>query len=139
MPVYEQKTLRRIYDRTAGKCHICHRKLAFVNYGDHGSRGAWEVEHSKPRAHGGSDHGNNLFAAHIGCNRSKQHNSTRSARAVHGKTRAPFSVTKREKIRVKNTVVGAGIGSVIGAAFGPLGMAIGSGIGGYIGSSAEVE
>jgi 5-methylcytosine-specific restriction endonuclease McrA len=140
MATYDTATLRKIYDRTTGKCHICHKKLAFSNYGDHGARGSWEVEHSKPKAKGGSDHGNNLYAAHITCNRSKQDSSTRAARAQHGRTRAPLSVEKRKKVKVENTAVGAGIGVVIGAVIaGPPGALICGGIGAFFGNSANPD
>ena len=68
---YSKEKLHEIYDRTTGYCHICHKKLAFKNYSSVGSRGAWEVEHSKPRAKGGSDNLKNLYPACIFCNRSK--------------------------------------------------------------------
>ena len=54
--------LNAIYDRTSGYCHICHRKLAFYNYGIVDAKGAWEVEHSRPRALGGTHDGNNKYA-----------------------------------------------------------------------------
>jgi 5-methylcytosine-specific restriction endonuclease McrA len=140
MATYENKTLRKIYDRTTGKCHICGKKLAFSNYGDHGTRSAWEVEHSIPRAKGGSDHGNNLYAAHITCNRSKQAVSTRAARAQHGRTRAPLSVTRRKKAKAENTAVGAGIGAVVGGVLaGPPGVWIGGGIGAFFGNYANPD
>jgi 5-methylcytosine-specific restriction endonuclease McrA len=44
-----------------------------------GERGVWEVEHSVARAKCGSNHGNNLYAACITCNRSK------GVSACHGK------------------------------------------------------
>src|SRR5207249_7028843 len=77
--------LNAIYDRTSGYCHICHRKLAFYNYGIVDAKGAWEVEHSRPRALGGTHHGNNKYAACIPCNREKGHRfSTRTMRARNG-------------------------------------------------------
>jgi len=68
---FSDDDLNEIYDRTSGYCHICHRKLAFINYGVLGARGAWEVEHSKPQARGGTHMRTNLYAACIPCNRSK--------------------------------------------------------------------
>lgn len=94
---FDNETLKRVYDRTDGHCHLCRKRLAFTNYGQHGRRGAWEVDHSKPRGKGGSDHGNNLFAACTGCNRSKQDCSTTTARAVHGYRAAPLSARAKEK------------------------------------------
>lgn len=77
---WSDSQLSAIYDRTSGYCHICRKKLAFSNYACSGERGAWEVEHSVPRAAGGTDRLNNLFAACIDCNRSKGACSTRSCR-----------------------------------------------------------
>ncbi|WP_051258320.1 HNH endonuclease [Teredinibacter turnerae] len=93
------------YDRTDGHCHICRKKLAFENYGTLNGRGAWEIEHSKPRSKGGTDHGNNLYAACISCNRSKNNGSTRAARAKNGFKAAPYS----QKKKVRNSATGAGI------------------------------
>ena len=59
---YDKTVLRRIYDKTTGRCHICGKRLSLANYGLLGERGAWEVEHSNPRAKGGRDHMNNLFS-----------------------------------------------------------------------------
>jgi len=140
MTTYDKSTLRKTFDRTTGKCHICGKKLAFSNYGEHGARGAWEVEHSKPKAKGGSDHGNNLYAAHITCNRSKGTASTRAARAQHGRTRAPLSVANRKKAKTGNTIAGAGIGAVVGGAIaGPPGAWLGSGIGAWLGNSTNPD
>jgi 5-methylcytosine-specific restriction endonuclease McrA len=84
--VYSDDGLSRIYDRTSSYWHICRKKLSFTNYGRYGCRGAWEVEHSIARANGGSNHGNNLYAACMSCNRGKGVGTTRSARAAHGRT-----------------------------------------------------
>lgn len=131
--------LRRVYDRTSGKCHLCHKKVAFKNYGQHGSRGAWEVDHSRARANGGSDHGNNLYAACTSCNRSKQAGSTKTARARNGKTRAPLSVEQRKAARHWNTVGGAVLGLAAGALFGPLPALIGAVGGAHLGSKANPD
>ncbi len=103
----EEAALRAIYDRTEGQCHICRRRLSFRNYGQFGKRGAWEIEHSIAQARGGTDHGNNLFAAHISCNRSKGDCTSRTARRQHDFQCAPYSAQKRKR----NAIVGAGIGS----------------------------
>ena len=83
--------INEIFDRTSGKCHLCHKKLSFKNYGHPGDRGAWEIEHSVPRACGGSDRINNLYAACISCNRAKGARTTRSMRLRRGLTRAPVA------------------------------------------------
>src|ERR1700755_2796787 len=101
---YDYETLRRIFDRTDGDCHLCCRRLSFSNYADHGSRGAWEVEHSVPVSQGGTDHLNNLYAAHISCNRSKAAQSSRKARSQYGRKRAPYCREKKANIKKSNTV-----------------------------------
>ena len=90
--------LRLIFDRTSGKCHICHGALEFSSYGKDDE---WEVEHSNPRANGGSDRLSNLYPAHIKCNRSKGTKSTRVARKRFDKTKAPLSVEKRRSAKIK--------------------------------------
>jgi len=44
----ENGSLRRIFARTEGKCHICRKRLCFGNYGARDRKGAWEIEHSIP-------------------------------------------------------------------------------------------
>lgn len=131
---FDLEQLERIYDRTSGYCHICHKKLAFKNYGVYGARGAWEVEHSNPRANGGTNRHNNLYAACVTCNRSKGTKTTRSARAQSGKTRAPLSKGRRKDVKARNAlaagIVGAAVGSVL---LGPVGILIGSGVGASLG------
>lgn len=136
---YTPAQLRAIYDRTTGKCHICHKKLAITNYGRSEERGCWEVEHSRPRAKGGSDHGNNLYAACIPCNRSKQAGSTKAARARNGKSRAPLSREKRSREKSNSALAGAAIGAFGGLPFGPVGVAVGTALGAIIGGSADPD
>ena len=102
----EETQLRAIHDRTEGQCHICRKRLSFRNYGLFGKRGACEIEHSVAQARGGTDHGNNLFAAHISCNRSKGYCSSRTARRQHCYQCAPYSARKKKR----NAAIGAGIG-----------------------------
>jgi 5-methylcytosine-specific restriction endonuclease McrA len=130
---YDYETLQRIYDRTDGDCHLCCTKLSFSNYANHGSRGAWEVEHSRPIKDGGTNHLNNLYAAHISCNRSKAAQSSRKARAQYGRKRAPYCREKKANIRKSNTITGGIIGGVIGSIAGPVGTAIGAAIGAKLG------
>jgi 5-methylcytosine-specific restriction endonuclease McrA len=113
---YTDDDLRWIYDRTSGKCHLCHKMLAYTNYGRFGARGAWEVEHSNARARGGTDSLVNLYAAHISCNRSKGTATTRAARGWHGRSKAPLSRERRRQVRTSNTVGAAAVGVVTGAA-----------------------
>lgn len=60
--------IHKIYDKTGGYCHLCNKKLSRSNYGVHGAKGSWQVDHSKAKANGGTHHMNNLFPACISCN-----------------------------------------------------------------------
>jgi hypothetical protein len=136
---YESEVLRRIFKRTEGRCHLCRKALCFNNYGRAGSRAAWEIEHSHARANGGSDHGNNLYAACVGCNRVKGKLSSRAARRQNGFTRSPFTANERKK----NAVTGAMIGSfALGILFPQLRLAswlIGAGVGAIAGYKQEAD
>jgi hypothetical protein len=136
---YSEELLNRIYDRTDGYCHICGKKLSFVNYGKRGRKGAWQVEHSRPRAKGGTDHPNNLYAACISCNRDKWITATRTARSWHGRKKAPLSKVRKQEAQARNTLTAAAIGLLLGAPGGPVGMISGAALGGAIGSKAEIE
>ncbi len=131
--------LRTIYRRTDGFCHLCHTKLALKNYARHGARGAWEIEHSRPRASGGTDHGNNLFAACIACNRSKGKGSTRSARRKHGHTRAPYGRVKKARVRSKSAICGGALGAVGGSLLSPAAVIIGAIFGALAGHEKKVR
>lgn len=129
---FSDEQLEAIFDRASGKCHLCHGRLAYSNYASFGRRGAWEVEHSKPRALGGTNRLSNLFPTHISCNRSKGSDSTRAARSRNGVRRAPLSTEARGAERLKNGISGAVLGAFLGgAALGPPGALLG----GFIGSS----
>jgi hypothetical protein len=116
--------LEQVFERTAGRCHICGGNLCFRNYGRVGARGAWEIEHSHPRCKGGSDSLNNLYAAHIRCNRQKGTCTTRTARSWHARTRAPLSAQKQSEVRQRNAFEIGLIGVVLGLATGGIGAAV---------------
>jgi 5-methylcytosine-specific restriction endonuclease McrA len=135
---FTRAELKNIYDRTSGYCHICHRKMSFTNYGRPRERGAWEIEHSVPQSKGGTDHGNNLFGAHITCNREKSNYTTQTARRWHGTSRAPLSRKKKQQERASNTAGGALIGGLVGlAGGGPIGAVLGALGGAAIGNSIK--
>lgn len=126
--------LNVIYGRASGYCPICGRKVCFSNYGIIGARGAWEIEDSRPRARGGTNHGNNLYAACIPSNREKSHRwSTRTVRGWNGRTRAPLSRAKRAEARQRQALAGAVLFGVAGSVFGLLvaiaGVALGAAFG----------
>lgn len=134
---YDNDTLNRIYDRTDGYCHLCCKKLSFINYACYGAKGAWEVEHSIPGSRGGTNHLNNLYPACISCNRNKAVQSSRAARVQYGRRRAPYSRTRKEQIRRSNVVTGGVIGGFLGSIGGPWGSVAGAAIGAEIGRNID--
>lgn len=112
---HTDEDLTDIFERTDGRCHLCFVRLAFSNYGRFGERGAWEVEHSNPRANGGTDRLNNLYAACISCNRAKGTRPTRAVRGWRGYGAAPYSTAKRRSVRWGNAFLGALIGYLAGS------------------------
>jgi 5-methylcytosine-specific restriction endonuclease McrA len=131
MTHYEEN-LKRIYDKTNGKCHICGKKLSFINYACVGEKGAWHIEHSIPKAKGGTDHLNNLFPAHIDCNQEKGTYTTQTARGWHGRKRAPLSKDKKKSAKIGNAVLGGTIG-LLGYIAGPIVGTITTALGAKIG------
>jgi hypothetical protein len=132
---YDTETLLRIWRGTSGYCHLCHKKLAFKNYGQEGEKGAWEVEHSIARARGGTDHLNNLKPACIACNRNKGVQLTRTVRGWNGKTRAPLPPDKRRQAKLDNGIIGAFCGGLLGLfTAGPIGAVVGVLTGGHLAS-----
>jgi hypothetical protein len=128
------------FQRTDGRCHICRATLIFKLYGKLNVPGAWEIDHSNPLAVGGTHTRRNFLPACPGCNRSKQHRTTRSARAQHGYMRAPVSAQKQLQRRTNNTIVGGGIGAVaLGVVAGPPGILFGVVLGGFLGNMEDVE
>jgi len=68
---WSEDDLNYIYDKTGGYCYYCGKKIDWSNYGAHGEKGAWTVDHMLPVSRGGTDHMNNLVPACIPCNSSK--------------------------------------------------------------------
>jgi hypothetical protein len=137
--IFDYDTIRRIYIRTDGRCHICRKKLILKNYTAIGLRGSWEVDHSRAQAIGGSDNINNLYPACISCNRSKGTVSSRSVRAVHGFKSAPLSRERKKEAKSNNAVIGAIIGGIFGIFIGPWWVLVGGGIGAAIGYDINPE
>lgn len=136
---FDQQRQMEIFEKTDGHCHICRKKLAWRNYGVQGGRGAWEVEHSIPRAKGGSDHLNNLYPACISCNRSKGAATTRTARRKNGYKAAPLSREKKTRNAWIGGFGGALAGRILLAPLGPFGLIAGAAIGVLISSGHEPE
>ena len=140
MSKFDEGTLRAVFAKTDGRCHLCGAPIAWSNYAAHGTRGAWEIDHSVPVADGGTDHLNNLLPAHTSCNRSKQRRSSRAARITNGRTRAPLSPAAIERERLGNAATGAFAGGLIGARFGgPVGFWIGVIVGGVTAYAVDPE
>ena len=77
---YSNLDLIEIFNKTGGRCYHCRKTLARKNYGIVGAKGAWEVDHSNPRALGGTDYLRNLVPSCISCNRSKGASHSRQYR-----------------------------------------------------------
>ena len=132
--------LNAIYDKTDVYCHICHKKLSYSNYGVLGAKGSWHIEHSVPRAKGGTDHLNNLFPACIRCNLEKGTLHTKTVRKWNGVTRAPYNKSKKDEIKNDNMLGAGTLGFVIGAGIGgPLAGIICAAIGSEIGKSMSLK
>lgn len=130
MRKYDDSKLQAIFAKANGLCHLCGKPIALSNYGAHGARGAWEVDHSIPLSEGGTDHLNNLYPAHTSCNRSKQARSNRIARQDHGRTCAPLSAEALKRVKRGDAITGAFAGAMLGARFGgPAGLLIGAMVG----------
>ncbi len=136
---YDDATLSRVFDRTNGKCHLCRKMLVFSNYGRSGHRGAWHVEHSRPRAKGGADHGNNRYAACVGCNLEKGTLTTRTVRMWNGHRRAPLSRERYRRAKLWWTIGGGAAGLILGGPWGLVGRAIGTGVGTLVGSLVDPD
>lgn len=127
---FDDATRRAVFAKTNGRCHLCGEPMALSNYGNHGARGAWEVDHSTPKSQAGTDHLNNLYAAHTVCNRSKQARSSASVRRENGRTRAPMSAAAMKELKTGDAWIGALSVGLLGARFcGPPGLLIGAVIG----------
>ncbi len=127
---FDNETRRAVFAKSNALCHLCWKPIAFSNYGNHGARGAWEIDHSVPKSQGGTDHLNNLYAAHTICNRAKQARSSASVRRENGHSRPPMSAAAMKKLKAGDALAGAISGGLLGARFGgPPGMLIGAIIG----------
>ncbi len=128
--------LSRILKKTKGRCRLCGKgRFSVKSYGRH-----WELDHSNPRARGGTDRVSNLQPAHVRCNRSKQDRSTKSVRRANGLRRRPLSQEEQDSARAKNMLTGAGVGAVLGGIVGgPPGAWLGGAVGGLFGHSTDVE
>ena len=132
-------TLRSVFRKTDGQCHLTGLRLAFKNYASFGERGAWEIEHSVPRSRGGTDHLNNLYPASISANRAKGNSTTRAVRSQYGLICAPLSNERKQAVAESNAWKGLACGALIGMPFGPVAVGLLAALGALIGSNADTE
>ncbi|MEI9809524.1 MAG: hypothetical protein WDO16_17565 [Bacteroidota bacterium] len=90
-----------------------------------------------PKARGGTDHLNNLYAACISCNCAKGAGSTSTMRRRNGVSRAPLNRLRKERIKEENTFLGMTGGGLVGSYFGPVGTLAGIIIGGLFGEDVS--
>lgn len=69
-------TLRKLFERDNGKCHICGGVCDWADYGEKNSRFVAgksypTIDHIKPLSKGGSHSWGNVKLAHFGCNSAK--------------------------------------------------------------------
>jgi len=57
-----------VFNKTNGLCRHCRTELVLENYGSRHDEGGWEVDHSNPKANGGTDLSRNLFPLCWQCN-----------------------------------------------------------------------
>lgn len=130
---YSRQELRDIYDSTSGRCHLCHGSLQFEKYPD-----KWEVDHSKAKANGGTDHGNNLYPACKSCNRARRDRPASKVRKENGVTGIPLSYKQRYKKKRRNGLAYGGLVAIAGGLLGgPAGFVMGAATGGSLGYSKD--
>lgn len=116
MARWTKEQIERAFKHSQGKCNQCGWPLVFAAYGRTGHRDEWHIEHSRPRARGGTDHGNNLYGAHAECNIKKGAGSNSKVRREYGLTRAPLSENEESKRRRNQAVQGGLLGFVAATA-----------------------
>mgnify|MGYP001242299613 CR=1 FL=1 len=123
---FEDITSEKVFRKTDGCCHICHKKLVFKNYGLSQARvrGKWEIAHSKPISKGGNNHLNNYMPACVSCNRSKGNCATFSERAKNGLSIAPVSKKVKFEQARNRKLLRIGAAGMIGLRFGPVDAAV---------------
>ena len=69
--MYSDTKLKKIFQKTGGKCRCCGKPLTFKNHGADSKPDGWQVDHAKPLSRDGTNHTNNLWPMCVGCNRKK--------------------------------------------------------------------
>lgn len=104
---WTDEQLSIIFDKTDGTCRYCAKQLAFANHGAVARRGAWQVDHSRSRFNGGTDHLNNLYAACVECNDLK---GSRNGQTVLRQLR------EAERAQTHDVIAGIGLAALLLAA-----------------------
>jgi hypothetical protein len=126
---FDDDTLRSIYAATAGFCHRCRRKLAYMRFGCDDGRGAWDIDAVCPAPRATA-----LMPICRACRphallRPAQSPAPAPASAVHSDIRAPAP---------EGTAVSTG--ALVGGAFGALlGGLWGALLGGLVGATLELH
>ena len=118
---FSEERLREIFARTDGRCVLCRKPLHFEHYGKPEPEfpTAWQVDHSKALAAGGTDHLNNLNPAHASCNRLKGARLTaREARVRRGVSRPPLSTSARRRAQARGAIGGGAAGFALAFVIG---------------------
>lgn len=110
---YTEEELKNMYDSTSGRCHLCGEKIDFDAYPTE-----WEVDHSRPRSKGGTEHGNNLYPAHKSCNRARQNRLASVIRDQNGLSKPPLSRKQRKKKKKDKALTWGGLAAIAGVLLG---------------------
>lgn len=137
--MYPENLLKHVFDRTDGRCHICGFGLRFEMYGKGRSRYGWEVDHSVPRALGGSESLRNLLPAHGACNRVKGTRSSHAARRTFGLEKRPLSKAEQGRVRMQRAWFGGVLGTLLFATFGRKAVFLGAVGGAALGYGVDPE
>lgn len=71
--MFTNQVLKGIFQRTNGHCHFCGDRLDIKRYGKRDLSRAWEIDHIRQRAKGGTQFADNCLPACIPCNRLRWH------------------------------------------------------------------
>ena len=68
---FSKAKVDRVFGKTWGRCHACHKPLVREMRGAVGHRDEWQIDHGIPISRGGSSHISNLWPMCAACNRDK--------------------------------------------------------------------
>ena len=104
--------LDKVYAKTDGRCHLCHRRIVRSHHGQTDVLTGWHVDHSKARSVGGTDHLNNLFPACWECNLRKQALPSHIIRRRNGVSGIPQSRARKEQESDWDSAIGWILGAI---------------------------